>query len=62
VQVRCHCGGFVSDGAAEHVGERVGRIRRDDQRAVLPSGAGERGGRRSRGLADAALAGDDDQP
>ena len=50
----------VADGAAEEVGERMGGVGGDEQATPAAGGGGEAQGRRRGGLADAALAPDED--
>ena len=51
----------VADGAAEEVGQRVGRVGRDEQAPPAAGGGGEPEGGRRRRLADAALAADEEE-
>ena len=51
-----------ADRLPEGVPEGVGRIRREDERPMAGSGCGGRRTRRRGGLADAALAGEEDDP
>ena len=61
-QVRCDLGRLGADGQAEGVAERVRRVRRQHERAVPGVRRGDRRTGRRRGLADPALAGEEDDP